>query len=138
MRYYLDSSAMAKVLLDEPESANLSAYLAEIDTPGNDLGISILGVVEVRRVLLRARVPGRDITELMEGVAAHPLNRAIAMAASTYANSLRDDAGNTKILRSSDAVHIATAVIEEFDVMVAYDMRLADYARQLGIAVISP
>lgn len=138
MRYYLDSSALVKVRLDEPESPALSEYLQRIDTEDNELGTSILGVVEVRRVLLRTPVSGESVNQLLDGVDAHPVSRAIATAAGTYPNSIHDSLGNPKILRSSDAVHIATAVHHEYDVMVAYDAKLAAYAEHLGMTVVSP
>ena len=41
-------------------------------------------------------------------------------------------------LRSLDAVHVATALRTGADVLVTYDVRMADAARAAGVAALAP
>jgi hypothetical protein len=127
---YLDSSAVAKLVLSEPESPALLEALSAWP----DLVSSALSRVEVLRAVRRARA-GVDVEARADGVldriALRPigedvLSRAIAIDPET--------------LRSLDAIHLATALSfgEELESFVAYDAALSSAARDAGLQVLAP
>ena len=124
---YLDTSATAKLLLEEAESDALGNYLRSAERP---LLTSRVGIVELRRV-------GRRIDA--------GADRADALAASLVIVELDETVERHAItidpgLRSLDAIHLATAIAaaESIDGFVCYDVRLADAARALGLTVLAP
>lgn len=128
MAVYLDSSALAKLVVREPESATLRRFLR----------------AHPRRVscgLARTEVP-RAVRHL--GPA--PLRRARQLLRRVHLIRLDDvllDAAaalDPRILRSLDAIHLAAAqlVSPELEGLVTYDQRMADAAALLGFAVVAP
>jgi predicted nucleic acid-binding protein len=129
MAYYLDTSAAVKLVVAEPDTAALSAWLAEHD--GEVVSSDLL-----RTELLRATRRG----------APHAMPRARAVLdsltlmtvpAATFERAADLD---PDLLRSLDAVHLAAALElgDDLDGLVTYDDRLADAARLHGITVIAP
>ena len=127
---YLDSSALVKLALAEPESATLTRWLAQrADVP---MVSSIIHRTEVARAVWRAspdQLP-RSYRQ-MRGVEIVPLSRTIAEAAG---------AQTPPTLRSLDAIHLASALAlrDDLTALVAYDKRLLAAAREAGLAVASP
>ncbi len=127
---YLDSSALVKLALTEPESAALTRWLAErADIP---MVSSIIHRTEVARAVWRAspdKLP-RSYRQ-MRGVEIVPLSRSVAEAAGAQAPSE---------LRSLDAIHLASALTlgDDLTTFVAYDKRLLAAARDAGLPVASP
>ena len=128
---YLDTSAFLKTVLGEPQSAALDAYLGAADVPG--LISSALLSVEARRSVLRIdpmSLPRTDLGLLrVEQVA---LSETVLEAASRLPDPM---------LRTLDAIHVATALLirDDLDVLVSYAHRtLAVAARQAGEAVGRP
>lgn len=127
---YLDSSALVKIALAEPESAALSRWLAErADQP---MVSSIIHRTEVARAVWRAspdRLP-RTYRQ-MRGVEIVPLSRSVAEAAGAQA---------PPTLRSPDAIHLASALTlaDDLTAFVAYDKQLLDAAHDAGLPVASP
>jgi len=125
---YLDSSAIVKLAVREPESAALRRLLRR----RRPLVSSALARTEVARALLplgpSALRLGNDVLARIELVR---VNDRILSAAGTL---LPTD------LRSLDAVHLATALElgEDLARMITYDARMAAGARALGIALASP
>lgn len=124
---YLDTSATAKLLIEEAESKALDDFLRSARTP---LVTSRVGIVELRRV-------GRRIDA--------GADRADALAAALVVVELdetieRDAIALDPNLRSLDAIHLATALAaaDSIDGFVCYDMRLAAAATALGLAVLAP
>ena len=124
---YLDTSATAKLLIEEAESEALGNFLRSAETP---LVTSRVGIVELRRV-------GRRIDD--------GADRADALAASIVVVELDETIERHAIaidpgLRSMDAIHLATALAaaESIDGFVCYDMRLAAAAESLGLRVLAP
>jgi uncharacterized protein len=127
---YLDASAIVKLLVDEPGSAELAAYLDV-----RPLFItSRIAEVEVRRAVARL---GEAISEpdrvdrVMAALALVELDASLAFAAWRR---------SPPALRTLDAVHLATALELEPDLeaFVTYDRLLAEAASAAGIAVVSP
>lgn len=128
-RYYLDASALVKLLVSEPETEALIALLA-----GDPTVISSrIAWVELRRVLGRQSETDADqqLDGLMEGVLAIELDEVIAVAAGGLA---------PPTLRSLDAIHIASALAagDELTALVTYDRRMAAAAQASGLAVEAP
>ncbi len=135
MRAYLDSSALVKRLFDESDAEALRRAIRD----GNDLGVgfvtSALARVEVSRVA-RMRIeaePPRDIAiaagEAFFGVSVADLTRPILESARVI---------GPPVLRSLDAIHVATAVAAGADELWTYDRRTAEVAEGLGIRVRVP
>jgi predicted nucleic acid-binding protein len=125
---YLDSSAIVKLAVAEPESAALRAYLRR----RRPFVASALARTEVVRALLpygeTAVRAGRAALELVDLVR---VNDRILAEAGTI---------EPVDLRSLDAIHLATAaeLRDELARIVTYDARLAGAAESLGFAVVAP
>ncbi len=128
MRIYLDTSAAAKVLVDEIESDALTAYLDRADS-GREIVSSALLETELRRLAVRLDLAQASVSELLARVDLVDPSRSIFHEAGVLPGAN---------LRSLDALHLATALRAEADVLVAYDTRLLEAARALGLATDSP
>jgi uncharacterized protein len=133
MHVYVDSSALLKRVIVEDESTELLSFLDAHYQQDDLLVTSSLGLVEVSRaVLARARTPiaaGDLIDEAMSGIDERPMTADVVSVARRV---------EPLILRSLDAMHLATAVVIDADVVVTYDDRLADACRRNSLAVASP
>ena len=127
---YLDSSALVKLALTEPESAALTNYLAE----RSDQAVvsSALHRTEVLRAIWVAE-PGA----LPRGVR---LVRRIGRVA--LSTEVLDNAATLppQRLGSTDAIHLASALAirRALSAFVAYDKRLLDAAAEAGLPTASP
>jgi uncharacterized protein len=125
---YLDSSAIVKLVIREPETAALLAFLE----PRQIRVTSALARVEVVRAVRRhGRPAATRARELLDGLSLLALDDALLdNAAAIDANELR----------SLDAIHIASAqqLRAELDALVSYDERMLAAARALGVAVSRP
>ncbi|MGZ4141780.1 MAG: type II toxin-antitoxin system VapC family toxin [Actinomycetota bacterium] len=125
---YLDSSAIVKLAVHEPESAALRRYLRR----RRPLVSSALARTEVARALLplgpEAARRGRDVLARID------LARVNDRVLSAAGMLLPAD------VRSLDAIHLATAQELGSDLarIVTYDDRMADAARALGFNVSAP
>lgn len=134
MRVYADSSALVKRVVVEAESDALVEVLDGYATAGALLVSSSLAWIEVTRVLRvrhtreRSRVAA-DVEGAMSGVAEHPLSPEVV----SLARRVDPDA-----LRSLDAMHLATALLIDADVVLTYDVRLAGACADNGLAVVGP
>ena len=127
---YLDSSALVKLALTEPESAALISYLAE----RSDQAVvsSALHRTEVLRAIWVAE-PGA----LTRGVR---LVRRIGRVA--LSTEVLDNAATLppQRLGPTDAIHLASALAirRDLSALVAYDKRLLDAAAEAGLPTASP
>jgi predicted nucleic acid-binding protein len=129
MAFYLDTSAAVKLVVAEPDTPALTAWLAEHD--GDVVSSDLL-----RTELLRATRRG----------APHAMPRARAVLDSltvlTVPTSTFERAADLDpdLLRSLDALHLAAALElgDDLDGFVTYDDRLAGAARLHGVNVIAP
>ena len=128
MATYLDSSAIVKLAVREPESLALRRYLRR----KQPLVSSALARTEVLRALLsagnEATIRGRAVLQRIDLVR---VNDRILNAA----GALRPPE-----LRSLDAIHLATAqeLGTELRALVTYDDRMVTAAKQLGCNVVQP
>ncbi|MBO0824908.1 MAG: type II toxin-antitoxin system VapC family toxin [Actinobacteria bacterium] len=125
---YLDSSAIVKLAVQEPESLELRRYLRR----RRPVVSSSLARTEVLRALLPA---GGDAV----AAGRKSLTRLDLVRIS---NVVLDEAGRLLPVhvRSLDAIHLATAgrLGSDLGVIVTYDDRLAEAARELGHRVVMP
>jgi predicted nucleic acid-binding protein len=129
MAYYLDTSALTKLVVAEPESTALQQWLTAAD---GTLMSCDLARTELLRAVRRA-APDRMVR------ARESLDCLVLLQVTTEtfeAAALLDPSS----LRTLDALHIAAALTlgDELDGIVAYDERLADAATALGVSVIAP
>ncbi|TAM70431.1 MAG: PIN domain-containing protein [Microbacteriaceae bacterium] len=135
MRIYVDSSALIKRAIEEPESDALVAHLETRVEDGDTLVSSSLAWVEVTRAL-RTRLDHEhpstvaELTDVaLSGIAEFPLDaRVVALARRI----------GPPLLRTLDALHLASATLLDADLLVVYDGRLAAAAAELGIRTVSP
>lgn len=132
--FYADSSALVKLVQDEPESSALRAFLADADLVSSELILT-----EIPRAARRAADddPALPLDLLLEragavldAVALRPLDRALLTAAGALAEPA---------LRALDAIHVASAIdLHPVDTLVTYDERQAAAARLAGLRTMAP
>ena len=128
MATYLDSSAIVKLAIREPESGALRRYLRR----RRPLVSSALARTEVLRALLpagdEAVARGRDVLQRLDLVR---VNDRVLNAAGLL---------NPPDLRSLDAIHLATAqqLGDDLTVVVTYDARMTVAANTLGVRTARP
>jgi predicted nucleic acid-binding protein len=127
---YLDASALAKLVLPEPESVPLARFLEAVTSRTS----SAIARIELLRAVKRGRHPASAVErahEVLARLALLPLDETVATAASVL---------DPPTLRTLDAIHLATAlsVREALAGVVTYDRRLAEAARRAGLTVWSP
>ena len=128
MAIYLDSSAIVKLAVKEPESLALRRYLRR----RQPLISSALARTEVLRALLpagdEAVTRGRSVLQRLDLVRVN--------------DRILNSAGLLRPVevRSLDAIHLATAqeLGDELTALVTYDGRMATVARALGYRIVQP
>lgn len=135
MRVYVDSSALLKRVFAETESEALTSALRVHVAEGSVLVSSALAWVEVSRAL-RAYPDSRGPMEVasladtaLSGVLEKPMSGEVVALARRLA---------PPVLRTLDAIHLASALLIDADVLVAYDQRLLEAAATNGISTSSP
>ena len=125
---YLDSFALVKLAVREPESATLRRYLRR----KRPLVTSALSRTEVSRALLPfgadAVARGDDVLQRLDVIR---INDRVLRAAGALLPFE---------LRSLDAIHLATAIEIGSDLarVCTYDERMSAAAVDLGLTVVSP
>lgn len=128
MAIYLDSSALVKLAVREPESAALRRYLRR----RRPLVASALARTEVLRALLptgnEAIARGRAVLERIDLIR---VNDRVLNAAAML---------RPVDIRSLDAIHLAAALQLDTDLkaIVTYDDRMAAAAEHAGCRVVQP
>ncbi len=125
---YVDSSALVKLVIEEPESEDLERHLSGEVVPAT----SRLALVEVPRAA-RIANPSEEIQQeaqrllaacLLVDVSEHLLRSAAPLA--------------SREVRTFDAIHLATALYIDADELIAYDHRLLDAAQAHGLQIAAP
>lgn len=132
--FYLDASALVKLVRAEPETDALRAFLTHADLLSSELVLT-----EVPRAIHRAAAFDPSLTlaplmtragELLDAVALLPVDRALLAAAGALAEPA---------LRALDAIHLAAAIdVSPIDAFVSYDERQSATARLAGLHTVSP
>ena len=127
---YLDSSALLKLLFDEPESAALALWITErADTPLVSSELAKVEVVRATRRLDPDVVPAaRALVSQLDLI---PINSVLIEGAS--------DTGEP-MLRTLDAIHLASAlsIWADLTAFVTYDHGLRAAAEAAGVETIRP
>jgi predicted nucleic acid-binding protein len=126
---YVETSAAAKSLFSEPESAALKHYLNQVVEDDGDLFSSLLLETELRRAAVQKGTSQELVTDVLERFAMVELDPTIFRDAGLMAGVN---------LRSLDALHVAVALRVGADVFVTYDERQAEASRAAGLRTISP
>lgn len=136
MLVYVDSSALIKRVVEEPESEALVAALERHVANDDALVSSSLAWVEISRALgaltsdRPSDTPISDAIDVaLSGVAERPMTPDVLSLARRVAPAK---------LRSLDAIHLATAILLDVDVVLTYDDRLADACRHDALTVLAP
>ena len=130
---YMDTSALTKLLISEPETPELRTWLtAQIDQ-GDSAATSALGRVELMRTVARYGNSGHSdrARYLLDGLDILPLTEPVM----TLAESI-----GPATLRSLDAIHLAAAAYfkQQLTTFVTYDHRLLEGCRNIGLTTASP
>jgi len=127
--YYVDTSALVKLIVAETETTALRRWLTKADQV---LVTSDLSRTELMRAVRRA-APDRAprVREVLDAFTLTQLTPAVFSEAGRL-----DPLG----LRPLDALHLASALNLDDDLegIVTYDHRMADAATTNGIAVLAP
>lgn len=129
MLIYLDTSAALKLLIEENESSHLAAYLDGLEQSCTLVSSTLL-YAELHCAAARrsAGLNSATIDEVVRSLTLMDLERADLWRAA------RSNWG----LRSADAIHLATALRAETDVMLVYDKKLRTSAENNGLTTASP
>ena len=124
---YLDSSAIVKLVVAEPESAALAQEVAS----DRDVVSSQIALTEVVRAVGRAKGPIGRAERIVRSIALVPIDRPILAEAAAM---------RPWSLWSLDAIHLASALSlhPDVDAFIAYDARLLDAAAKAGLIARSP
>ncbi len=129
MAFYVDTSALVKLVVAESETAALQSWLQEVD---RDLVSCDLARTELMRAV-RKIVPDRALQAraVLDSVT------LLEVRAGVFEEAGRLDPSE---LRSLDAIHLAAALDLGDDLagLVTYDDRLAEAAEANGVAVVAP
>lgn len=127
MSYYLDSSAIIKIIFKEDESAALAKYITE---PAITSSISR---VEVLRTVQRIDPSQVQLAqnELAKINIVEPIPSILTIA---------ENFSHEVTLRSLDAIHVATLIFLGTATrgLITYDKLMAKNAEQLGLRVLAP
>lgn len=129
MACYVDTSALVKLVVEEPETEALRAWLAAADRSPVSCD---LARTELLRAVRRA-APDRTVR-------AREVLDAITLV--TVRTAIFEQAGrlDPPVLRTLDALHLAAALDlgDDLEAVVTYDERLAQAARANGLPTIAP
>jgi hypothetical protein len=129
----MDTSALTKLLITEPETPKLRTWLTTQGDQGEYAATSALGRVELMRVVARYGEPGQAerARYLLDGLDTLPLTESVIASAETIGPAT---------LRSLDAIHLAAAaqIKQELTAFVTYDHRLLDGCREVSLPTASP
>lgn len=130
---YLDTSALTKLLIAEPETSELQTWLAAQSGQGEYGVTSAIGRVELMRVVARYGEPGQAerARYLLDGLDVLALTEPVIALAETIGPAT---------LRSLDAIHLAAAAQNKraLTAFVTYDHRLLAGCRDIGFTTASP
>jgi uncharacterized protein len=132
--FYADSSALVKLVRDEPESKALRAFIGDASLVSSEIVLTEIPRAVHRAVALDPNLPPRillhRVTELLEALALSPIERTLLIAAGALSEPL---------LRALDAIHIVSAVdLSPVDGFVSYDERQSAAARLAGLRTFAP
>lgn len=127
---YLDTSAAAKLVLDEPESDALRRWMGSTESVIVSSDLLRTELMRAIRLHVPELIPLGDA--VLESITIVSLSRSVYERAATL---------EPATLRSLDAIHLAVATEaggDELEAIITYDARMTEGARSLGIEVVAP
>ncbi|MBO1266626.1 type II toxin-antitoxin system VapC family toxin [Arthrobacter cavernae] len=128
MIIYVDTSAVLKLVVEEPESEAVAEYLTTAAGQGGRLLASMLLYTELHCAARRRGIPGELVNTVLGSINLVDVARSDLLYAAALPGRLR----------SADAIHLATAIRLQTDVLVAYDAELLAAAVDAGVGVLTP
>ena len=131
-RWYVESTALVKLVLEEPGSEAMSRWLEDLLEVGGNAFTSDLGRTEAYRVVVRHEAPAahdaRQVYDAFPRVRVDAETFRLAMELGPPA------------LRTLDALHLAVVLGLDGQAagVVTYDRRLLQAAELVGVRTISP
>lgn len=129
--YYLDSSAILKLFLNEPEREAMYRWTIETSQHSNLISCDV-AFTEVLRSIRRTDDKKLEIArQFLFGISRYRVTSADYQSAASL---------QPVDLRTLDALHLASAlaICEEEDFFVSYDQRLLHAAKLNGLQTLSP
>ncbi len=126
---YADTSALVKLLVEEPESAALAAYMSAVP---DRITSSELTIAELTRTAARAEADTAAVGLLLRQVDLLSVDEP----ALWRAGRLPSPPGT--FLRTADAIHLVAAMELGETEFLTYDRRQAQAAAERGFTVVTP
>lgn len=123
---YLDTSAAAKLLVEEEESVALAHFLDHHE--GLTVGCLLLET-ELRRFGVRHAIAQTEVTDVLDAISLYDMPRSLYHEAGILPG---------RHLRALDALHLGAAIRIGVDAVATYDTRMQDCAVELGLKVLAP
>jgi len=117
-----------KLVVQEPESANLEHHLAR-DVVKATSRLALVEVPRAARIANPSDQLEREVQRLLMACMLVDVSDLVLRKAAGLAS---------REVRSLDAVHLATALYIDADELVAYDGRLLAAAKENGLEVVAP
>lgn len=136
MIVYVDSSALVKRVIRETESDAVDDALAAHTAAKDAIVSSALAWIEVERAVragCAASGTSLDPAELARVALSGIAESSISAEVVSLARRL-----DPPVLRSHDAIHLATAILVDADRLITYDDRLITAAKRHGVPISQP
>ena len=129
MAHYLDTGALVKLVVAQPETAALRAWLAEQPEPHVSCDLARTELLRIMREVAPGRVAMARL--VLDSLVLTEVTAAIFEAAGRL---------DTGVMNCRDAVHLAAALDlgDDLDDLVTYNERLAGAAQSYGVPVSAP
>ena len=127
MSWYIDSSAILKLIFIEKETAQLDKAMKD------RMVTSAITRVEVKRTVNRINP---KMIFVADDVLAQIESLTLEQKVLNFAEAFNEDVS----LRTLDAIHVASALLVSgsIDGMITYDKQMAKNAKKMGLNVLSP
>ncbi len=127
MSWYIDSSAIIKLIVAERESPHLKEYISE-----NLLTSEISRVEVMRTVTVSASSLAPLAKKVLGALHSVDISPSILYIAENFTSDIS--------LRTLDAIHVATALSlqQVINGVITYDKEMSKNAKALGLSVVSP
>jgi predicted nucleic acid-binding protein len=120
---------LVKLVVDEPETASLHAYLNERAPQLTTSAIAVVEFMRAVRVAGLGAAGARRARQHLDEAGLVDIDRELLEAAISWTSAR---------VRTIDAIHLASALRVGAQEIVVYDGRLAEAAAAAGLEVLSP
>lgn len=132
--FYVDTSALVKLVREEPESEALERFLDDAGLVSSEIVLAELPRAVRRAVRIDPDLPLTELLEcageVLDTFALLPVDRGLLEVSGALAEP---------VLRTLDAIHVtAAADLSPLDAFVSYDERQVAAARLVGLRTVSP